>query len=305
MNITVIGTVFVDIKGYPFSDFIPDGRNPGFMKYVHGGVARNAAEDLARIGLSTRLVALTDHSPLAADVRARLTDSGVDTRFVQASDNGMGTWMAVFNDQGDVAASISIRPELSPLTPLLETHHQEIFEATDGILLEIDLDEETVEKVFYYAAKYGKKVYAAVSVMRIALERRRFFPRTECFICNLQEAGMLTGEDLSDLPVRILKQRIAEAALEEGFSRLIVTLREQGAVFADCTSGTSVVYGHCPAWPVTLVDSTGAGDAFCAGASAALISGKDPAEACRAGNALAAKVITSTENVCPKGTQIF
>lgn len=304
MSITVIGTIFVDIKGYPLSSFIPNGRNPGYMKYVHGGVARNVAEDLGRLGLYPKFAALTDRSALAADVVARLKTSGVDTRFIGPSDAGMGTWMAIFDDTGDVAANISIRPDLSPLTGLLSQNQEELFGESDGIILEIDIEEETVGKVFQYAEKYDKKVYAVVSVMRIALERRKYFPRTECFICNLQEAEMLFEENLSALPLPDLQKRIAGLARAEGFSKLIVTLGAQGAVYADCrktdSGADTVSSGYCPAQKVTLLDSTGAGDAFCAGASAALMKGADLTEACKTGSALAASVLTSTENVCPE-----
>ena len=47
MGIVVIGAVFVDIKGYPQSNFIPTGRNVGKVEQVHGGVGRNVAEDIA------------------------------------------------------------------------------------------------------------------------------------------------------------------------------------------------------------------------------------------------------------------
>ena len=47
MGIVVIGAVFVDIKGYPGSNFIPTGRNAGRGEQVHGGVGRNVAEDIA------------------------------------------------------------------------------------------------------------------------------------------------------------------------------------------------------------------------------------------------------------------
>ena len=328
MSIIVIGTIFNDIKGYPLGTFIPDGRNPGVMKIVHGGVARNAAEDLARSGLKPVFAALTDRSALAADVVKRLNESGVDTRFVFPSDAGMGTWMAIFDEKGDVAANISIRPDLAPLTSVLEEHHEEIFADADGIILEIDIEPETVERVFYYAEKYGKRIYALVSVMGIALERRAWFPRTECFICNLQEAGMLFDEDLSaftgnafaeacfteDVPKDALSgdtlsedalpKHIASLAKQEGFSKLIVTLGEHGAFYFDCRQAGAdglPLWGHCPAESVKVVDTTGAGDAFCAGASAALIAGRSLPDACSAGSRLSASVITSTENVT-KGT---
>ena len=51
MGIVVIGAVFVDIKGYPLSTYIPGGRNSGRVEQVHGGVSRNIVEDIANVEL--------------------------------------------------------------------------------------------------------------------------------------------------------------------------------------------------------------------------------------------------------------
>ena len=62
MGIVVIGAVFVDIKGYPLSTYIPGGRNAGRMEQVHGGVSRNVAEDIANVELRPTFVSLVDDS---------------------------------------------------------------------------------------------------------------------------------------------------------------------------------------------------------------------------------------------------
>lgn len=297
MSITVVGTVFVDVKGYPYENFIPKGRNAGYMLNVHGGVGRNVAEDLGHLGLSPKLVALTDKSALAKEVSERLVSGGVDTAFVRQTDSGMGTWMAIFDDKGDVAASISVRPDLLPLADLMDEKHEAIFKDTDSIILEIDIEEEAAERVFKYARMYDKKVYALISVMSIALERRKFFPECECFICNAQEAGMLFGKELSAPGTPELEKQVLKGAGDAGFKKLIVTLGEMGSVYANAETGLT---GYCPCEKVDMVDSTGAGDAFCAGASAALTFGRSLEEACRAGSLVAASVIKSTENVCPQ-----
>ena len=51
MGIVVIGTSFVDIKGFPEDAYIPTGRNVGRVEYIHGGVARNVVEDIANAEL--------------------------------------------------------------------------------------------------------------------------------------------------------------------------------------------------------------------------------------------------------------
>ena len=60
MGIVVIGAVFVDIKGYPLSTYIPGGRNAGRIEQVHGGVSRNVGEDIANVELRPTFVGLVD-----------------------------------------------------------------------------------------------------------------------------------------------------------------------------------------------------------------------------------------------------
>ena len=77
---------------------------------------------------------------------------------------------------------------------------------------------------------------------------------------------------------------------------MVVTMGDKGAVYAT-TDGEK---GVCPARNVAVKDTTGAGDAFCAGVSAGLTYGKTLPEAIEIGSHLAASVITSNENVCPR-----
>ena len=62
MGIVVIGAVFVDIKGYPLSTYIPGGRNAGRVEQVHGGVSRNVAEDIANVAVSYTHLTLPTNS---------------------------------------------------------------------------------------------------------------------------------------------------------------------------------------------------------------------------------------------------
>ena len=107
MGIVVIGAVFVDIKGYPLSTYIPGGRNAGRMEQVHGGVSRNVAEDIANVELRPTFVSLVDDTGSGQDVIDKLARHKVNTRYIQRMPDGMGTWLAVFNnDRHDAADRI-------------------------------------------------------------------------------------------------------------------------------------------------------------------------------------------------------
>lgn len=178
MGIVVIGAVFVDIKGYPLSTYIPGGRNAGRIEQVHGGVSRNVVEDIANVELRPTFVGLVDDTGMGQDVIDKLARHKVNTRFIQKKPDGMGTWLAIFDNDGDVHAAISKRPDTTPLTGLLQEQGDEIFADCDSIALELDLEKETVKQTLRYAKKYGKKVFAVVSNMSIAMERRDFCSRS-------------------------------------------------------------------------------------------------------------------------------
>lgn len=296
MSIVVIGAVFVDIKGYPEDVYIPAGRNVGRVEQIHGGVGRNIAEDIANVELRPTFVSLVDTSGAGADVLQKLQNHKVDTRYIRTVPDGMGTWLAVFSNDGDVAASISKRPDLLPIADILDEHGDEIFAGADSVVVEIDMDKEIIKRVFRLAKKHGTPIYAAVANMSIAQERRDFLQNADCFVCNQQEAGLLFSDDYMDMNATQLEKVIAQKVCRARFPRMIVTMGEKGAVYADMQGNS----GFCPARNVNVKDTTGAGDAFCAGVAIGLTYGKSMAEACQIGAHLAASVIVTSENVCPR-----
>lgn len=94
MGIVVLGAVFVDIKGYPTSTYIPGGRNVGRVEQVPGGVSRNVVEDIANVELRPTFVSLVDDTGLGADVVRQLKNHKVNTDYVLPTPDGMGTWLA-------------------------------------------------------------------------------------------------------------------------------------------------------------------------------------------------------------------
>lgn len=296
MGIVVIGAVFVDVKGYPDGNFVPTGRNAGRVERVHGGVGRNVAEDIANCELRPTFVSLVDKSGDGMDVIQKLKNHKVNTDYIWRTRDGMGTWLAVFDDEGDVAASISKRPNLLPIADILDKHGDEIFSKADSVIVEIDIDKDIVKRVFKLAKKHGKKVYSVVGNMTIALERRDFLKSIDCFVCNIQEAGILFYDDYSGKTPEQMIGIISEKVIAAQIPSMIVTMGGDGAVYADMYGDK----GYCPARKVDVKDTTGAGDSFCAGVAIGLTYGKTLGEACNIGAHLAASVIVTTDNVCPR-----
>lgn len=296
MAMVVVGAVFVDVKGFPEDNYIPTGRNAGRVEFVHGGVGRNVAEDIANVELRPRFVSLVDDNAEGEAVLKKLRNHKVNTDYVLSVPDGMGMWLAVFDNSGDLAGSISKRPDPSALVQLLEEKGDEIFADADSIVVEIDLDKEVVKQVFKYAEKYHKKVYAVVANMSIASQRRDFLQSTDCFVCNVLEAGILFVTDFSQLSPEELCEELSRRVISARIPAVVVTMGSKGSVYADMQGNKGV----CPAETVQVRDTTGAGDAFCAGVAMGLTYGKTMPEALEIGTRLAASVITVSENVCPR-----
>ena len=296
MGIVIIGAVFVDIKGYPLSTYIPGGRNAGRVEQVHGGVCRNVAEDIANVELRPTFVSLVDDTGSGQDVIDKLAKHKVNTRYIEKVPDGMGTWLAVFDNDGDVCAAISKRPDTTPLTKLLEEKGDEIFADCDGIAVELDLEKATVKQILRYAKKYSKKVYAVISNMSIAMERRAFLQEIDCFVCNQQEAGLLFSDEYDHMAPEEMCRTLAANVHSANIPCMVVTMGGEGAVYARSNGESGVV----PAKKVDVIDTTGAGDAFFAGTVIGLTYGKTLPEACEIGSRLAASVICTAENVCPR-----
>ena len=296
MSILVIGAVFVDIKGFPFDNYLPTGRNAGRVEYVHGGVARNVVEDIANVELRPTFLSIVDDTPMGEAVLQKLKNHKVCTDYMLTRPDGMGTWLAVFDSTGDVAGSISKRPDMYPIAELLEERGDEIFSQVRSVVLEIGLDKEIVKGTLTLAKKHKVKTFALVANMSIAAERRDLLQQFDCVICNQQEAGILFLDDYEDKTPEQMRDILAERIDSAKISSMVVTMGADGAVFANAQGEKGV----CPARKVHVKDTTGAGDAFCAGVAIGMTYGKTMAQAVDIGTMLAASVITSSENVCPR-----
>lgn len=296
MGIVVIGATFVDIKGFPEDAYLPTGRNVGRVEYIHGGVARNVVEDIANVELRPTFLGIVDDTPMGTDVLQKLNNHKVNTQYVMTIPGGMGTWLAVFDNNGDVAGSISQRPNMLPIADLLKEKGDEIFSRADSVVLEVDLDKEIVKLTLDLAQKHQVKVFGLVSNMSIAVKRRDFLRSFDCFICNQLEAGILFLDDYTGNTPEQMRQILSQKVIQAQIPSMVVTMGEQGAVYATAGGDSGV----CPARKVQVKDTTGAGDAFCAGVSIGLTYGKTMPQAIEIGSVLAASVITSSENVCPR-----
>ena len=303
MDMVVVGVVFLDIKGFPFFKYDAVGTNLGNVLMTHGGVARNVAVNMANLGAEVEFVTMLDDDSLGREARLRLRGAGVKlTHAVSTPDKGMGMWLAVFNEKGDLAGSVSHMPDASPIERLFDEKGEEIIRSCRGVALEIDLSEKVSERVFELAERFDKPVYAIVANMSVILRRPDFMARTACVILNEIEAGRLFGREIRALSPEETLEAVSEAAPAMGIRSIVVTMGARGAVYLDAENG---LRGVCPAVPCRVVDTTGAGDAFFSAVEESLARGMRLADAVTCGARLASMTVSTSESTCPHVDEHF
>lgn len=293
----VIGVVFVDVKGFPHGKYIPTGRNIGDVKIVHGGVSRNVAQNLVNVGNDVTFITMFEPDALGSGVRARLAANGVDLTYAMEAPAGMGMWLAVMDENGDLAGSISRQPDSSRLDALFQERGDEIMQDCDAVVLEIDMRASIADRVFALAEKHGRDIYVIVGNMGVILKRQALLPKARLLVMNEIEAGLLFGCILDPAdPEHVLAVTRVEAAKRD-LQQIVVTLGVHGSIYYDAQSGD---HGFVPAEQTHLVDSTGAGDAFFSGTVDGLLHGMTLRDACVRGAHLASLTIQTEENTCPR-----
>lgn len=300
----VIGTAFVDVKGYPKGAYDPHGRNVGDVAIVHGGVGRNVAENFSNVGMPVSFVSMLEDSAIGEEIEHHLLECGVNLdRAIRVSENGIGMWLVILDENGDLAGSISKMPDLSRLEESLSLNIDAIASESTAIILEMDLNERIAEMVVNAARKHGKPVYAIVGNMSVVLSRKDLVKQTDCFICNNIEAAKFFGvKALVDYPPQQMLEFLPDAATSAGIASMVVTMGAQGAVYYDGSTGD---FGICPPVQAHVVDTCGAGDAFFSGTISALIKGRVLPDAAQYGAKLAAATIETDAATCPHNQDFF
>ena len=294
----VVGAVFVDVKGFAQNHYLPLERNVGEVQVTSGGVCRNVAENFVKLGVKARFVSMVDDNALGRDVREKLAALGVDVEHVIEAPKGMGMWLAILAEKGDLAGSISRQPDFSALEKYLDENGDAVMAGADGVVLEVDTNAAISARVLSLARQHGKPVYSIVGNMGVILQHPEYLHEVACFICNEMEAGRLFREDLTQLDPEATLEALKRGSAVAGIKAMVITMGPKGAVYVDNVTGE---FGYCPPMDVDVQDTTGAGDAFFSAAVAALMGSAPLSQAVQAGTKLAAKTLQVVGSCAERG----
>lgn len=280
-RITVVGGANADIIGIPDGRFRLRDSNPGHVRRSPGGVARNIAENLARIGAEARLVTAFGDDEIATWLKQECSDDGIDISYsVDVSGTPGCRYLAVLDAAGDLAAAVNDMRALDALTP--EMLAEDAFADVDAVVLDTNLQSSTIARVAELAGA-APLVLDPVSTAK-APKSMPIIGRLAAFKGNLREAEELSGAAGAE--------GAAARLLQAGVKHVFVTMGVGGVW---CASATESFALRAPSAPVA--NATGAGDAFTAGVAWGLAAGMALRETARWASAMSAIALESERTV--------
>lgn len=291
MDVLVIGAMGLDVKGMVQGPLEAGTSSPGTIRSSPGGVARNIAENLARLGLEVVLLSAVGKDWAGRYLLEQADEAGVDTQHVLVSpDVRTGTYLALLDRELRLIAALDDMRALEKITPRYLNDRRRLFKEARMVVVDANLSPAALRTVFRLARQYAVPVCADPTSTVLAPRLGPYLPSLYLVTPNLEEAGALLGETLPlGQPIEIARRLVAA-----GVEMAVVTLAERGLCYA-----TAEESGHLPAIAVSIADPTGVGDALTAAVVFGLLEDLPPSEAVRLGLSAAALTLQCRETVCP------
>jgi pseudouridine kinase len=259
LPVLVIGTSGLDIVGRLRGEQLPGTSNPAQIRTSFGGVARNVAENLARLGQAVRLVTAVGDDQAGEQLLQATTEAGVDVQFtLRSSQYPTGAYLAVVNNNGELLLALDDMRAASALSGEFIRQYEGLFQESSLVFIDANLPKETIRTVFTLARRARVPVCADPTSKLLASRLAPYLSRLYMVAQNSEEAGVLCGREINASNRRDAIEA-AKCLVADGIDVAVITLAQFGAVYA--TSETS---GHVPAIRTTIADPTGAGDALTA-----------------------------------------
>ena len=279
-TIAIIGSIVTDIVVQtPRIPASGENMHAPRIQVMTGGKAANAAVAFRRLGGRAHLLGNTGADGFGQQARVDLEAEGVDISGVGADpDQPTGSGVLLVEPDGQTAFIIAPGANLTLKPQQLEANLRPLLPHLDGLLFNF----ESPEACLLLAADLARA--HDVPIFVDAGPDRPYSPElwrdAAILTPNQPEAEAIVGYPITDDESAIVAAR---DLLARGPQSVVLKLGARGALLASADT-----IQHIPAFPITAVDSAGAGDAFTAGLTLAVLQGRALPQAVRFANACGA-----------------
>ncbi len=252
--VIVLGGANADITGFSSAPLRQRDSNPGSIEVGCGGVARNVAENLARLGVDSRLMTLVGNDQYGEMLLALGSSAGIDMQYTQTSDGApTSSYLSILDETGEMSVAVADMAIMEHITPAWLSRQRDAFEHASLIVIDANLPAESVEWV---ASEFSHcPIFADTVSASKAPALKPALGEIHTLKTNMSEAQSLAG--VAEGP-----EITARALHDEGIERIFITRGAEGVFFSTPGESGDV---SLPRSRSPLHNSSGAGDAFLAG----------------------------------------
>jgi len=292
-RVLVLGAASVDVKIYPRDQAVePAYSNPGMIRWGWGGVARNIAENLARLGAEVHFVTAVGDDQLGRLLLQPLHDLDIHTdASLIVPGKPTSTYAALYHNDKQLWLAFEDMDLMHEITPGHIHRLRSLVKSVDMVCLDANLSASALETLFRLTRRYDIPVCVDPTTAALATRLHPYLPDIAVITPNKEEAEALLGAPFDTAEAISAGTR---RLVQLGVELAVITLGAQGLFYA-----TSEESGRLPAFSVDVVDPLGAGDALTAAVAYGLLENVSPEEAVRLGITAATQTILCHETVCP------
>lgn len=288
--VTVIGAANIDIQGFTEEKLLDKESNPGSVKICLGGVGRNISENMARLGIDTKLIAVTGGDSNSKRLIDECNECGIDmANCLILPDMNASIYLAIMDESGDMAMALSDMGIAARLTPEFIKTKSHILKNTEIIVLDACLSKDTIE---YILTNYkDKKIMLDPVSIKKSRRVKDIIGGFHTIKLNRHEASYLS--DIQIIDDNGLKKAY-EYFIGKGVKKVFITLGEEGVFY-----GEEGYYSTYKAPRMKVENATGAGDAFMSGIVYGELYGKDIDDTAKFSTAAALLALEHHDTVNP------
>ncbi len=291
-HILVIGAASIDVKGRAHKPLQLGTSVPGEITVSFGGVGRNVAENLARLGERTILLSAVGHDPFGAQILERTASAGVDvSKVIISPRHHSAAYLAILDEEGSKTFAVDEMTAMRLVTPAYINSHRALFKDAAMLVLDANLSPQALATAIQAAKRYGVPVAVDPTSVTLTPRLKKHLADLAMFTPNVAEAEVLCGRPIHG---RAEVMAAAQELVAQGVGIAVITLAEEGLCYA-----TSRESGYIPAIRCEVVDHTGAGDALTATVVYGLVNQFRIDEAMRLGVSAATLTLKCPDTVCP------
>jgi pseudouridine kinase len=280
VDVVVIGGCNFDLKAKSTEANKLGTSNPGTVITSAGGVARNIAHNLAKLGVEVALISAVGRDAMGDGVLATTRAAGVDVNRILRTSSSTGTYIAILDRNGELITAMNDMKAVGQLTPAEIRANADAILSARLVVADCNLSATTLSAIAEIA--HGKLLVEPVSV-----------PKSQKLFKLLEMGPIAYATPNFDQIEALAGTREIEPAIAflhgKGLRNAIIHAGPEGAF---CSDGKEIAHVEArPSGPI--VDVTGAGDGAVAGLVYGLLQGKSLADAVAEGQKLAGRIVAS------------